>query len=537
MRHLDSVYKLKQNIRIAMLWLEDEDAVNAELYIKKASSLIAGAKNVELELKYKTSYARILDAKRRFVEAATCYYELSQTSANLRVDGVPLRRHQPDIKLHLPEPCFIHFVLQLTVKIHESDALNAVTAQCSAFPSAISTFKASLKWQASFAPSNQRSSHTSSDVVQVGEDELSAALEAAVTCCILAAAGPQRSRVLANLYKDARVSRLKVFPFLEKVYLERILRPHEREVRQGVQSLSNDGKVIQVVFETHLVTALSTARGRMSSHALQRLLHAAAQRLLCASRSITNSKRMLSSDVWQQEARLTGIKVDWLHHTAHVPVRSAVVSNAQVAAFSDMLRPHQRAKTADGTTVLERAVIEHNLAAAAKLYLNIATAELGALLGTSAERAEEIAARMLVPHWMAVCNPDSLGSCLIFQVLMSQAWTVWAARESESRKALGRENLGEQTKRNERIPESTPNSTKEGVHSLQLKLITRNGSKPARITRSAMPAQGSIDQVEGMIRFDAHSEELLHWDDQIQSICTQLNGILDGCAARGIRVQ
>lgn len=46
--------------------------------------------NVELELKYKTSYARILDAKRRFVEAATCYYELSQTSANLRVDGVAL---------------------------------------------------------------------------------------------------------------------------------------------------------------------------------------------------------------------------------------------------------------------------------------------------------------------------------------------------------------------------------------------------------------------------------------------------------------
>ena len=56
---------------------------------------------------------------------------------------------------------------------------------------------------------------------------MTAALEAAVTCCILAAAGPQRSRVLANLYKDARVSRLQVFPFLEKVYLERILRPHE----------------------------------------------------------------------------------------------------------------------------------------------------------------------------------------------------------------------------------------------------------------------------------------------------------------------
>ena len=65
---------------------------------------------------------------------------------------------------------------------------------------------------------------------QVGEEDLAAALEAAVTCCILAAAGPQRSRVLANLYKDARVSRLRVYPFLEKVYLERILQRHEVKI-------------------------------------------------------------------------------------------------------------------------------------------------------------------------------------------------------------------------------------------------------------------------------------------------------------------
>ncbi len=52
-------------------------------------------------------------------------------------------------------------------------------------------------------------------------------MEAAVTCCILAAAGPQRSRVLANLYKDERTRTLPVFPFLEKVYLERILQRAE----------------------------------------------------------------------------------------------------------------------------------------------------------------------------------------------------------------------------------------------------------------------------------------------------------------------
>ena len=62
---------------------------------------------------------------------------------------------------------------------------------------------------------------------QVGDDDLEAALTAACTCCILAAAGPQRSRVLANLYKDERAPRLPVFPFLQKVYLERILRRDE----------------------------------------------------------------------------------------------------------------------------------------------------------------------------------------------------------------------------------------------------------------------------------------------------------------------
>ena len=67
--------------------------------------------------------------------------------------------------------------------------------------------------------------------LQIGEADLDQALTAAVTCCILAAAGPQRSRVLANLYKDERCARLPVFPFLEKVYLERILRRQEVRLR------------------------------------------------------------------------------------------------------------------------------------------------------------------------------------------------------------------------------------------------------------------------------------------------------------------
>ena len=60
--------------------------------------------------------------------------------------------------------------------------------------------------------------------LQVSEDDLESALQAAIKCTILAAAGQQRSRMLATLYKDERSAGLDVFPFLEKVYLERILR-------------------------------------------------------------------------------------------------------------------------------------------------------------------------------------------------------------------------------------------------------------------------------------------------------------------------
>lgn len=37
-------------------------------------------------------------------------------------------------------------------------------------------------------------------------------------CAILAKAGPQRSRMLAMLYKDERSSKLEIYSILEKMY-------------------------------------------------------------------------------------------------------------------------------------------------------------------------------------------------------------------------------------------------------------------------------------------------------------------------------
>ena len=46
---VDAEYKLEKNIKIAMLYLEDDDAVNAETFIKKAASLITSTKVIHLD--------------------------------------------------------------------------------------------------------------------------------------------------------------------------------------------------------------------------------------------------------------------------------------------------------------------------------------------------------------------------------------------------------------------------------------------------------------------------------------------------------
>lgn len=125
------------------------------------------------------------------------------------------------------------------------------------------------------------------------EGERMQALSAAITCAVLAPAGPQRSRTLAKLYKDERASQVDEFGILEKMFLDRLL------------------------------------------------------------------------------------------------------SAEEVAKFADRLASHQLAKTSDGSTVLAKAVVEHNLLSASRLYNNIGVSELGGLLGLDGEKAEEYAARML----------------------------------------------------------------------------------------------------------------------------------------------
>lgn len=201
-------YKLETYLKIARLYLENDDPVQAEAYINRASLLQAESKNEQLQIYYKVCYARVLDYRRKFIEAAQRYNELSYRG-------------------------IIH------------------------------------------------------------EDERMTALRNALICTVLASAGQQRSRMLATLFKDERCQQLPAYSILEKMYLDRIIR------------------------------------------------------------------------------------------------------RSELQEFGNLLQPHQKASTTDGSTILERAVIEHNLLSASKLYNNITFEELGALLEIPPIKAEKIASQMI----------------------------------------------------------------------------------------------------------------------------------------------
>ena len=73
-------YKLETYLHIAHLYLEANDPVQAELFINRASLLHADSNNEELHVLYKLCYARVLDYRRKFIEAAQRYNELSYSS-------------------------------------------------------------------------------------------------------------------------------------------------------------------------------------------------------------------------------------------------------------------------------------------------------------------------------------------------------------------------------------------------------------------------------------------------------------------------
>eukprot|EP00919_Chromeraceae_sp_WS-2016_P058654 GHVR01139445.1.p1 GENE.GHVR01139445.1~~GHVR01139445.1.p1 ORF type:complete len:405 (-),score=99.07 GHVR01139445.1:82-1296(-) len=198
-------------VKIAEYYLEVDESSSAELYCNKAGSIIHEVKDVNVVLRFKVTYARILDSKRQFTNAAQRYYELSCNREQVSVDPTDLERLLRD----------------------------------------------------------------------------------AATCTLLSPAGPQRCKMLALLMKDDRVSSLDFF--------------------------------------------------------------------------------------------------DLLHSVFH----SRFVSHVEVSRFEGSLKEHQRATDAHGMTVLQKAILQHNVLASSCVYKNMKFSSFGEILGVSAENAEAIAAKMI----------------------------------------------------------------------------------------------------------------------------------------------
>ncbi|RDA96049.1 hypothetical protein CP533_5825 [Ophiocordyceps camponoti-saundersi (nom. inval.)] len=92
-----------------------------------------------------------------------------------------------------------------------------------------------------------------------------------------------------------------------------------------------------------------------------------------------------------------------------------LLAAGEVDKFAEGLEPHQLATTSDGSTVLAKAVVEHNLRAASRLYANIRFDALGDLLGLDPQRAEETTARM-IEQGRLVGRIDQLEAMVCFDV-------------------------------------------------------------------------------------------------------------------------
>lgn len=172
-------------------------------------------------------------------------------------------------------------------------------------------------------------------IAEIDQEERTMMLSAAVTASILAPAGPLRSRILSALMRDERSASLPQAKILSKVFLDHIIRPHE----------------------------------------------------------VASFEKLLQPHQKAQLAR-TGNETEMLRLEAESKTDFSV-RNGQTAEPSDSAASGSRAK-AGPTTVLDRAMMEHNVLASSKLYMNITLAGLGSLLNLTPAGAETIVRKMIV---------------------------------------------------------------------------------------------------------------------------------------------
>ena len=74
-------------VKIAECYLEEDETVEADGAVTKAGMVVESIPDPEnhtaLILRYKSTYARVLDSNRKFLQAASRYHDLSQSNTDL----------------------------------------------------------------------------------------------------------------------------------------------------------------------------------------------------------------------------------------------------------------------------------------------------------------------------------------------------------------------------------------------------------------------------------------------------------------------
>lgn len=76
-KNYTKIFTTQMYLKIAQLYIEGHDANQAEIFINRASLLITSNTDPDLQVKYKLCYAKLLDFRKKFLEAARRYLELS----------------------------------------------------------------------------------------------------------------------------------------------------------------------------------------------------------------------------------------------------------------------------------------------------------------------------------------------------------------------------------------------------------------------------------------------------------------------------
>lgn len=76
--------------------------------------------------------------------------------------------------------------------------------------------------------------------------------------------------------------------------------------------------------------------------------------------------------------------------------KNQILEKDELVKFESSLQQHQKAVMGDGLTIMERGVVEHNMQAVSVIYRSIYIGELAVKLGVSHEKAEKIAASMIM---------------------------------------------------------------------------------------------------------------------------------------------